>query len=130
MARSGEIVPDPNLTIGGLDLINDNLRMLLVNRHVLPAEFLGSQMIHVLDYLLKWRMAFEVERRLAIECGTWDEILVGFSRINDGNEFVSLIKEIREIRLKAAADLVRVEGVTRWTIALWTKLTKIRMEKL
>lgn len=130
MARYGGEVLDDNLTIGGLDLISDNFRMLLVNQHILPADFLGSQMIHVLDYLLKWKMSHEVERRWGAECGTWGEIMQWFTRIDGCWEIVALIKEIIEIRLNDSSNLGRVEEITRKVIERWPILTKIRMESV
>lgn len=130
MARYGGEVLDDNLTVGGLDLISDNFRMLLVNQHILPADFLGSQMIHVLDYLLKWKMSHEVERRWGVECGTWGDIMQWFTRIDGCWEIIALIKEIREIRLNDSSNLGRVEEITRKVIERWPILTKIRIESV
>lgn len=114
----------------GLDGISDNFRMLMVNRHILPADFLGPQMIHVLDYTLKWIMAGEIERRWGVECGTWGEINQWFTKIGGCWEIVGLIKEIRDVRLSDASNLSRVEKIAREVISAWPFLVSIRKEEI
>jgi len=130
MARDGERAEDPNLSLGGLDGISDNFRMLLANRHILPAEFLGPQVIHVLDYTLKWIMAGEVERRFFAEPGTWFEIFEGFAKIRGGDQLIALVKRIRQERADGARDLTTVSTLCREVISLWPVLTRIRTEEI
>ncbi|TRZ54260.1 hypothetical protein D4S03_00370 [bacterium] len=129
MVENKSPINDANLSLGGLDGISDNFRMIRLNQHIMPVKFLGPQMIHVLDYTLKWIMAAEVERRSGIECGTWKEILDGFSCINGGEKLISIVEWIREERSSGARDLVLVERLTREVISLWPLLSKIRTEK-
>ena len=128
MARNGAHSEDHNLTIGGLDGISDNFRLLKTNQHVLPAMFLGPQTVHVLDYSLKWAMASVVEREMGIEPGTWEEIISHFPTEAGGDMLISLVEDIRSLRQMADdVDLSQVEAVYKRVISLWPVLTNIRL---
>lgn len=127
MARNGHRVENINLTIGGLDGISDNFRMLRTNRHILPAIFLAPQSVHVLDYSLKWAMASVIEKSTGDECGTWEEIIAKFPSEEDEPHLIGVVREIRKLRfLEAQADLNEIEDLYRRVISLWPTLTTLR----
>lgn len=127
-AAEGVAVTDPNLTIGGLDGISDNFRMIRTNRHILPDCFLGPQGAHVLDYTMKWPMASVVEAMTGVHPGTWQEILDLFPRENGGDQVVALIERVREVRSQGDQMKVdEVEDLFREAIRLWPTLTNIRL---
>ncbi len=129
-ARNGARVENINLTIGGLDGISDNFRMLRTNRHVLPALFLGPQAVHVLDYSVKWAMAQVVEKAGGAECATWGEIIDNFPSEEGGQLLIEVVKKIRLLRAQEEhVDLDELENLYREVISLWPLFTSIRSGK-
>ena len=120
----GDVQPkNLSLTSGGLDGISDNFRMLVTNKHILPKLFLGPQVVHVLDYTFKWKMAEIANKKNGIECGTWDEILENFPTENGGGDLIDLINLVRDLRSQEDdVDLSELEDVCRLAIGLWPTL--------
>lgn len=126
MLEKGVQPENPSLTSGGLDGISDNYRMLVNNKHILPRLFLGPQVVHVLDYTFKWKMADIANKRNGVECGTWDEVLDNFPRKNGGEELVDLIKIVRRLRSQEDdINLSELEDVCRIAIGLWPRLVNL-----
>ncbi|MEK7497865.1 MAG: hypothetical protein AAB656_03015 [Patescibacteria group bacterium] len=127
IVRENKKVENENLTIGGLDGISDNFRMLRTNKHILPALFLGPQAVHVLDYSLKWAMAQIVEKSNGTECGTWKEIIENFPSADGGHNLIEVVQEIRQLRSQDnKVDLAEVENLYRKVILLWPLFTSFR----
>jgi len=120
---------NPSLISGGLDGISDNFRMLVTNKHVLPRLFLGPQVVHVLDYTFKWKMAGISNRRSGMECGVWDEILDNFPRENGGENLVGLMENVKRLRSQEDdVDLLELEKVCRMAIDLWPVLVSFEQK--
>ena len=123
MLDGGVKVNNPCLTSGGLDGISDNYRMLVTNKHILPGLFLGPQVVHVLDYTFKWKMAEIVNKQSGIRCGTWREVLNYFPRENGGEDLIDLIKVVMDLRSQEDdINLSELEDVCKIAISLWPRL--------
>jgi hypothetical protein len=130
MLAEGVKIDNPSLTSGGLDGISDNFRMLVNNQHILPRLFLGPQVSHVLDYTFKWKMADIVNKRMRMECGTWNDVLNNFPTNNGGKDLINLINIVRRLRCQEdEINLSELEDVCRLAIGLWSVLVSFEQNE-